>query len=170
MKRTGRALTGDKFPPAPLDRLSAAAEAVLRSCKGRNALEYCRIHRLGAPADTAVILVCEDISTGDVSGIASAAGILIACGVRTADAAVVAGQMGKACLAGYRELAALASWRTRRSRSRARDRRSQIVQQTAPAPDMSHGCAPDGSFAPSRGANRSERDAAAPCCMVESPV
>ena len=46
----------------------------------------------------------EDTSTEDVTGIASAAGILTARGGRTAHAAVVARQMGKVCLVGCREL------------------------------------------------------------------
>lgn len=61
--------------------------------------------RRRAAAGKAVILVREDISTDDVGGIASAAGILTARGGRTAHAAVVARQMGKVCLVGCRELA-----------------------------------------------------------------
>ena len=61
--------------------------------------------RRHAAAGKSVILVREDTSTDDVSGIASAAGILTARGGRTAHAAVVARQMGKVCLVGCRELA-----------------------------------------------------------------
>jgi pyruvate,orthophosphate dikinase len=51
-----------------------------------------------------VILVREDITTTDVSGIAMAAGILTARGSRTAHAAVVARQMDKVALVGCAEL------------------------------------------------------------------
>ncbi len=61
--------------------------------------------RRRAAAGKIVILVREDTSTDDVTGIASAAGILTARGGRTAHAAVVARQMGKVCLVGCRELA-----------------------------------------------------------------
>jgi len=60
--------------------------------------------RRRAAAGKSVILVREDTSTDDVTGIASAAGILTARGGRTAHAAVVARQMGKVCLVGCREL------------------------------------------------------------------
>ncbi|MBE0626070.1 MAG: pyruvate, phosphate dikinase [Burkholderiales bacterium] len=60
--------------------------------------------RRRASSGKAVILVREDTSTDDVSGIARAAGILTARGGRTAHAAVVARQMGKVCLVGCREL------------------------------------------------------------------
>jgi pyruvate,orthophosphate dikinase len=46
------------------------------------------------------ILVREDTSTADLVGIAAASGILTARGGRTAHAAVVARQLGKACLVG----------------------------------------------------------------------
>ena len=49
-----RELTGESFPQAPLDQLTAAAEAVFRSWSGKKALEYRRIHRLGGVAGTAV--------------------------------------------------------------------------------------------------------------------
>ena len=61
--------------------------------------------RRRAAAGKVVILVREDTSTDDITGIASAAGILTARGGRTAHAAVVARQMGKVCLVGCRELA-----------------------------------------------------------------
>jgi len=61
--------------------------------------------RRRAAAGKSVILVRVDTSTEDVTGIASAAGILTARGGRTAHAAVVARQMGKVCLVGCRELA-----------------------------------------------------------------
>ncbi len=50
----------------------------------------------GRPA----ILVRDDISTGDIEGIAAADGVLTAAGGRTSHAAVVARQLGKVCLVG----------------------------------------------------------------------
>jgi pyruvate,orthophosphate dikinase len=49
-----RELTGEPFPQAPLDQLTAATEAVFRSWTGKKALEYRRIHRLRGVAGTAV--------------------------------------------------------------------------------------------------------------------
>lgn len=49
-----RELTGESFPQAPLDQLTAAVEAVLRSWSGKKALEYRRIHHLQGAAGTAV--------------------------------------------------------------------------------------------------------------------
>ena len=50
--------------------------------------------------DGPVILVRPDISPDDIAGLASAAGIITARGGRTSHAAVVARQMGKACVVG----------------------------------------------------------------------
>ena len=50
----------------------------------------------GAPA----ILVCDDLSTGDIAAINIAAGVLCRRGSRTSHAAVIARQMGKVCLVG----------------------------------------------------------------------
>jgi len=50
----------------------------------------------GKPA----LLVRDDISTGDIEGIAAAEGVLTAAGGRTSHAAVVARQLGKVCLVG----------------------------------------------------------------------
>jgi pyruvate,orthophosphate dikinase len=49
-----RELTGESFPQAPLDQLTAATEAVFLSWSGKKALEYRRIHRLRGVAGTAV--------------------------------------------------------------------------------------------------------------------
>jgi len=49
-----RELTGESFPQAPLDQLSAAAEAVLRSWSAKKAIEYRRIQHLQGAAGTAV--------------------------------------------------------------------------------------------------------------------
>jgi pyruvate, orthophosphate dikinase len=54
--------------------------------------------------DGPVILVRPDISPDDVTGLASAAGIVTAHGGRTSHAAVVARQLGKACVVGCRTL------------------------------------------------------------------
>ena len=86
---------------APLARAVSAGAGV---AVGEIALDS-ETARRRAAAGKAVILVREDTSTEDVTGIASAAGILTARGGRTAHAAVVARQMGKVCLVGCRELA-----------------------------------------------------------------
>jgi pyruvate,orthophosphate dikinase len=49
-----REFAGEAFPQAPLDQLTAAAEAVFRSWSGKKALEYRRLHRLGSVSGTAV--------------------------------------------------------------------------------------------------------------------
>jgi pyruvate,orthophosphate dikinase len=85
---------------APLARAISAGVGV---AVGEIALDSDTARRRAA-AGKAVILVREDTSTDDVTGIASAAGILTARGGRTAHAAVVARQMGKVCLVGCREL------------------------------------------------------------------
>ncbi|MFC0219764.1 PEP/pyruvate-binding domain-containing protein [Pseudochelatococcus lubricantis] len=51
-----------------------------------------------------VILIRHDIATDDVAGIAAASGTLTAAGNRTAHAAVVARQLGRACVVGCRAL------------------------------------------------------------------
>jgi pyruvate,orthophosphate dikinase len=52
-----------------------------------------------------VILVRREISTDDIAGLAVVEGVLTAVGGRTAHAAVVARQLGKACLVGCADLA-----------------------------------------------------------------
>jgi pyruvate, orthophosphate dikinase len=59
-----------------------------------------RIVARGVPA----ILVRHEISTDDIAGLAAAEGVLTAVGGRTAHAAVVARQLGKACLVGCSSL------------------------------------------------------------------
>ena len=54
--------------------------------------------------DGPVILVRSDISPDDIAGLACAAGIVTAHGGRTSHAAVVARQLGKACVVGCRTL------------------------------------------------------------------
>jgi pyruvate,orthophosphate dikinase len=58
-----------------------------------------------ARSGTPPILVRETPSTEDIQGLASAAGLLTLDGARTAHAAVVARQLGKACVLSCRELA-----------------------------------------------------------------
>jgi len=85
---------------APLTRAIPAGVGV---AVGEIALDS-EAARRRAAAGKSVILVREDMSTDDVTGIAGAAGILTARGGRTAHAAVVARQMGKVCLVGCRDL------------------------------------------------------------------
>jgi pyruvate,orthophosphate dikinase len=69
-----------------------------------------RARRLSA--NSPVVLVRTDIATDDLSGIAAAAGVLTATGGRTAHAAVVARQLGKACVVGCGALRVDAASRT----------------------------------------------------------
>jgi len=62
-------------------------------CDAARAIERART---GEP----VILVREDIATSDIAALEAAAGLLAARGARTAHAAVVARQLGKACIVG----------------------------------------------------------------------
>jgi pyruvate,orthophosphate dikinase len=57
-----------------------------------------------ASADRIPILLREDISPDDITGLAAAAGVLTARGGCTSHAAVVARQLGKVCIVGCREL------------------------------------------------------------------
>jgi pyruvate,orthophosphate dikinase len=61
-----------------------------------DAASACAMAAAGKPP----ILVRRDISTSDIAGLAAAQGVLTAAGGRTAHAAVVARQLGKACLVG----------------------------------------------------------------------
>lgn len=58
-----------------------------------------------ASAGRTPILVREDISPGDIAGLAAAAGVLTGRGGRTSHAAVVARQLNKVCIVGCRDLA-----------------------------------------------------------------
>ena len=57
-----------------------------------------------AAAGRPAVLVRDEMTTADIAGIALAAGVLTARGNRTTHAAVVARQLGKACVAGCRAL------------------------------------------------------------------
>ena len=88
------------------DSATPVATAISASpgvASGRVAFESARVKVLAAQGEP-VILVRPEVSTDDIAGFASAAGILTAIGGRTAHAAVVARQMGKTCLVGCRML------------------------------------------------------------------
>jgi pyruvate,orthophosphate dikinase len=83
-----------------------AAEAVAASpgvACGRAFFTTAQAEEFGRGGDK-VILVRRDTSTEDIAGFAIAEGVLTAVGGRTSHAAVVARQMGKACLVGCRTL------------------------------------------------------------------
>lgn len=85
---------------APVARGIGASEGV---AVGRVAFDSGSAQRLADRGDN-VILVRPDTSTADVAGFAVAAGIVTAVGGRTAHAALVARQMGKACIVGCANL------------------------------------------------------------------
>jgi pyruvate,orthophosphate dikinase len=72
---------------------------------GRAAFDSARAVELAKEAQAPVILIRPDTSTADIAGFAVSAGILTAVGSRTAHAAVVARQLGKACVTGCTALA-----------------------------------------------------------------
>ena len=84
----------------PLARGTAASIGV---ASGRIAMNPARAVEL-AREGRRVLLVREDIATSDIVAIEAAAGILTARGGRTSHAAVVARQLGKACIVGCTEL------------------------------------------------------------------
>ena len=71
---------------------------------GLAAFDAATAERMAANGDP-VILIRSDISTADVKGIAAARGIVTASGGRTAHAALIARQLGKACVVGCAGLA-----------------------------------------------------------------
>jgi len=58
-----------------------------------------------ARAGEAVILLREDVATADIAALEAATGLVAARGARTAHAAVIARQLGKACVVGCTQLA-----------------------------------------------------------------
>jgi len=86
---------------APLAR---GIPAGLGVATGQVALDAIAAQRLGRRA-APVVLVREDLSTEDITAIASCAGVLTVHGSRTAHAAVVARQLGKPCVVGCGALA-----------------------------------------------------------------
>ena len=79
--------------------LSRAVSAGIGVAVGEIALDASRAQEV-AVAGRAAILVRDNTSTEDISGIAAAAGIVTATGGRTSHAAVVARQLNKVCLVG----------------------------------------------------------------------
>ena len=91
----------------PIARAVAAGPGV---ATGAVVFDAERARRLSA--NSPVVLVRTDIATDDLSGIAAAAGVLTATGGRTAHAAVMARQLGKACVVGCGALRVDAASRT----------------------------------------------------------
>jgi pyruvate, orthophosphate dikinase len=85
---------------APVARGVGAAAGI---ATGRIAFDSPSATRVAAGGDP-VILVRPNISTADVAGFDTGAGILAAVGGRTAHAALVARQLGKPCIVGCSEL------------------------------------------------------------------
>ena len=94
VRRTARASAGDV-----LGRGIAAGAGV---ATGAVAFDVERAQQLAAEGP--VVLVRPDMVTADLSGIASAAGVLTAAGARTSHAAVIARQLGKVCVVGCSDL------------------------------------------------------------------
>jgi pyruvate,orthophosphate dikinase len=85
--------------------LAAGTPASAGVASGRAVFESARAVELSARTAGPIILIRPDTSTADVAGFAVSAGILTASGGRTAHAAVVARQLGKACVVGCAGLA-----------------------------------------------------------------
>lgn len=87
-------LTGESEQPLATGiSASIGVAAGIAVCDAGRAIERAR-------AGETVILVREDVATGDIAAIEAAAGLLAAHGARTAHAAVVARQLGKVCIVG----------------------------------------------------------------------
>jgi pyruvate,orthophosphate dikinase len=100
------------FEAASLTRFEGEATAIATGtpasagvASGKAVFDSARAGGMCARGDGPVILVRPDTSTADVAGFAVSAGILTASGGRTAHAAVVARQLGKACVVGCTGLA-----------------------------------------------------------------
>jgi pyruvate,orthophosphate dikinase len=101
--------------PAPLASGIAASIGV---ASGAAVFEPARaIDR--ARGGEAVILLREDVATDDIAALEAAVGLVAARGARTAHAAVVARQLGKACIVGCKDLEIDADGRAGRFGSRA---------------------------------------------------
>jgi len=85
--------------------LAAGTPASAGVATGKAVFESARAAEISARGAGPVILVRPETSTADVAGFAVSAGILTASGGRTAHAAVVARQLGKACVVGCAGLA-----------------------------------------------------------------
>jgi pyruvate,orthophosphate dikinase len=88
-----------RFAGAPAKAIATATPASVGVAVGRVAFDSGRAAALAARGDP-VVLVRRETSTEDILGLNVAAGILTAVGGRTAHAAVVARQLGKAGLVG----------------------------------------------------------------------
>ena len=84
----------------PLARATVASIGVASGAIALDSEAAERMRLAGTPA----ILVCRDALTADIKGMDSSEGILTARGARTSHAAVVARQLGKACLVACAEL------------------------------------------------------------------
>lgn len=93
LERLRFAGSGDVSP------LAQAVPASIGTAVGHIVFDPKRAAKFAAEGRPA-ILVRDDISTGDIEGIAAADGVLTAAGGRTSHAAVVARQLGKVCLVG----------------------------------------------------------------------
>ena len=98
---------GIDFNAASLTRFEGNATAIASGtpasvgvANGKAVFDSVSAGGICARGDGPVILVRPDTSTADVAGFAVSAGILTASGGRTAHAAVVARQLGKACVVG----------------------------------------------------------------------
>ncbi len=98
---------GIDFNAASLTRFEGDATAIASGtpasagvANGKAVFDSVSAGGICARGDGPVILVRPDTSTADVAGFAVSAGILTASGGRTAHAAVVARQLGKACVVG----------------------------------------------------------------------
>jgi pyruvate, orthophosphate dikinase len=80
--------------------IAAGTPASAGVASGKAVFESGRAAEISARGAWPVILVRPETSTADVAGFAVSAGILTASGGRTAHAAVVARQLGKACVVG----------------------------------------------------------------------
>lgn len=91
--------------------IAAGTPASAGVASGRVAFDSARAVELASNPAAPIILVRPYSSTDDVAGFAVSAGILTASGGRTAHAAVVARQLGKACVVGCSRLTVEASGR-----------------------------------------------------------
>jgi pyruvate,orthophosphate dikinase len=85
--------------PAGVDPIAHAIPAAAGAAVGAVCFDAPQVERTFA-RQVPAILVRHDIATADVAAIAQAEGIVTAAGARTSHAAVVARQLGKACLVG----------------------------------------------------------------------
>ena len=92
--------------------IAVGAPASTGVASGHAVFESARAVELTSNKAGPMILIRPDTSTDDVAGFAVSAGILTASGGRTAHAAVVARQLGKACIVGCPGLAVDARART----------------------------------------------------------